>query len=255
MDGMLISQLAERTGVPATTLRFYERAGLLPASRTTGGYRVFDAAALDRLAFIGAGKRLGLPLAEIGALLDVRASSACRDVRADLRPRITARVDETTHRIAELTAFTTTLHTALDHLDALPDSSAPCTPACVTAPDPHPEDGPRSQADDRPGPWPDPAAWRTAPVACTLAGDDRAERASDWRAALDGAVRTPVPDGIRLTLPAARAAAVAELAAAEQDCCPFFDIRVHFAGHELHLDVRAPEAAADLLAEVFGPYA
>lgn len=234
---MLISQLAERTGVPATTLRFYERAGLLPASRTTGGYRVFDATALDRLAFIGAGKRLGLPLEEIGALLDVRASGACRDVRAGLRPRVAARVDETAHRIAELTAFTTTLHTALDHLDALPDSTAPCTPDCLPTTGPVPE------------------AWRTAPVACTLTGDGRAERAAAWRTALDGAVRTPVPDGIRLTLPATRAAAVAELAAAEQACCPFFDIRVHFAGHDLHLDVRAPEAAADLLAEVFGPYA
>ncbi|WP_416316268.1 MerR family DNA-binding transcriptional regulator [Streptomyces sp. S584] len=36
---MRISQLAERSGVPATTLRFYEGVGLLPADRTPAGYR------------------------------------------------------------------------------------------------------------------------------------------------------------------------------------------------------------------------
>ncbi|WP_345128150.1 MerR family transcriptional regulator, partial [Streptomyces chiangmaiensis] len=36
-----ISQLAEHSGVPASTLRFYETAGLLPAERTASGYRVY----------------------------------------------------------------------------------------------------------------------------------------------------------------------------------------------------------------------
>jgi hypothetical protein len=250
---------------------------------------VFDADAPDRLAFIGAGKRLGLPLEEIAALLDVRAAGVCRDVRAALRPRIAAHADDTAHRIAELTAFTATLHTALAHLDALPDSTAPCTPACdptaeptrraklesATPRDTNPEAGPEadpeanseanseadpeanSEADPEAGPEanPEAEAWRTAPVACSLTGGDRAERASAWRAALDGAVRTPIPDGVRLTLPAGRAAAIAELAAAEQACCAFFDIRVHFAAHALDLEVRGPAAATDLLAEVFGPYA
>lgn len=60
---MRISQLAERSGVPATTLRFYEGAGLLPADRTPAGYRSYDEDAVERLAFIGAAKRLGLPSA------------------------------------------------------------------------------------------------------------------------------------------------------------------------------------------------
>ncbi|WP_244318556.1 MerR family DNA-binding transcriptional regulator [Streptomyces brevispora] len=50
---MRISQLAERSGVPATTLRFYETAGLLPAERTPAGYRLYGQDAVDRLAFIG----------------------------------------------------------------------------------------------------------------------------------------------------------------------------------------------------------
>ncbi|MBV9847455.1 MAG: MerR family DNA-binding transcriptional regulator, partial [Kutzneria sp.] len=49
-----ISQLAERAGVPATTLRFYEQAGLLPAQRSESGYRLYDDTAVERLAFIAA---------------------------------------------------------------------------------------------------------------------------------------------------------------------------------------------------------
>ncbi|WP_256256151.1 MerR family DNA-binding transcriptional regulator [Streptomyces sp. MUSC 14] len=41
MTALRISQLAARSGVPATTLRFYEGAGLLPADRTPSGYRVY----------------------------------------------------------------------------------------------------------------------------------------------------------------------------------------------------------------------
>ena len=50
----------------ATTLRFYEGAGLLPG-RTPAGYRVYGEDAVERLGFIGAGKHLGLLLEEIGA--------------------------------------------------------------------------------------------------------------------------------------------------------------------------------------------
>ncbi|MGU3500710.1 MerR family DNA-binding transcriptional regulator [Mycobacterium sp. C31M] len=42
MTDMRISQLAARSGVPATTLRYYESAGLLRAGRTAAGYRIYD---------------------------------------------------------------------------------------------------------------------------------------------------------------------------------------------------------------------
>ena len=71
MSTYRISQLAERTGVPATTLRFYEQSGLLPAGRTPAGYRVYDETAVDQLAFINSGKMMGLALDEIGELLQV----------------------------------------------------------------------------------------------------------------------------------------------------------------------------------------
>jgi DNA-binding transcriptional MerR regulator len=64
-----ISELARRTGVSASTLRFYEQAGLLSAARTASGYRVYDEQAVRRLEFVGAAKLLGLPLEEIRDLL------------------------------------------------------------------------------------------------------------------------------------------------------------------------------------------
>ena len=77
MTDLLISQLADRTGIPATTLRFYETAGLLPAGRTPGGYRVYGEDAVERLGFIIPAKRLGLPLEEIAGLLHVWADGSC----------------------------------------------------------------------------------------------------------------------------------------------------------------------------------
>lgn len=242
---MRISQLAERCGVPATTLRFYEGAGLLPAERTPTGYRLYGE---------DAAKHLGLPLEEIGNLLTVWETGACKDVKADLRPRIAARLDEAQQRIAELTAFTDSLHTALDHLDALPDREHRCDPQCgfltqprfanESATDTEPGHEAREQVAER---------WQGEPVACSLSGEDRVARADTWHAAIDGAARTTIDGGLRLTVPAERTAAIAELAAAEQRCCPFFDFRLHLDGPDLHLEVRASAEAAGLAAELFGP--
>ncbi|MFD5036597.1 MerR family DNA-binding transcriptional regulator [Streptomyces sp. NPDC058377] len=55
---MRISQLAERSGVPATTLRFYAGAGLLPADRTPAGYRVYGEDAVERYGGGGRGVRV-----------------------------------------------------------------------------------------------------------------------------------------------------------------------------------------------------
>ncbi|MEU1020738.1 MerR family transcriptional regulator [Streptomyces sp. NPDC005904] len=260
MTTMRISQLAERSGVPATTLRFYEGAGLLAADRTPAGYRLYGEDVVERLAFIGAAKHLGLPLEEISELLGIWEAGACRDVKADLRPRIAARLAEADFRAAELAAFTSSLHTALEHLDALPDRASPCDPECgFLSPSPPPSTGAQPVdvvlAPNRQAAEAEVERWRTAPVACSLSGDGLHERTGHWREAIDGAVRTAVPDGLRLSLPVDRAARVAELAAAEQQCCPFFDFLLHLDGPRLHLVVRAPSDGASLLTDLFGPAA
>lgn len=254
MSGLRISQLAERSGVPATTLRFYETAGLLPADRTPAGYRVYDETAVERLGFIGAAKQLGLPLEEIAELIQVWTDGSCAQVRADLRPRLAVRIADAEQRSTELAGFVTTLQAAVRHLDALPDRAGRCDPQCgFLGPQPSGSAAPvpielhrtRQDAEDQ--------AWRTAPVACSLNGEDMKERAAQWRVLLEDAEHEQIPDGVRLSMPAERAGQIAELATAEQQCCPFFDFRLHLAGSKVRLEVRAPTDAADLLAELFTP--
>lgn len=74
MTALTISQLAHRTGVPATTLRYYEKVGILPApARTDSGYRVYDEGAIARLAFVQRAKTLGIDLDDIARQLDISA--------------------------------------------------------------------------------------------------------------------------------------------------------------------------------------
>lgn len=66
---MRIKEVAERTGFSAPTLRYYEEIGLLPApTRTAAGYRTYDEATVERLAFIARAKWLGCSLDEIADL-------------------------------------------------------------------------------------------------------------------------------------------------------------------------------------------
>jgi MerR family copper efflux transcriptional regulator len=250
MTDLLISQLADRVGIPATTLRFYESAGLLPAGRTPGGYRIYGEDAVARLGFITAAKQLGLPLDEIGELLHAWAGGSCAQVRGSLRPRLAARIVEAEQRASELAAFTATLHRAREHLDALPDRDGRCDPQCGflahgPAADAHPVALHRTRQDA------EAQARLSTPVACSLGGQAVSDRTRQWQDLLADADRELLPDGIRLTMPSALAAQVAGMAAAEQQCCPFLDFRLHLAGQQLHLEVRGPAEAASMLAGLF----
>jgi DNA-binding transcriptional MerR regulator len=73
-----ISAQAATLGLTADTLRYYERLGLLPAPpRTAAGYRVYDEDMAARLQFICDAKRMGLRLADIKELLDIRDRGQC----------------------------------------------------------------------------------------------------------------------------------------------------------------------------------
>lgn len=75
-DEMLtVSEVAERSGFAASALRFYERAGLIKARRTTGGQRRYERSVLRRLAFIRAARHVGLTLDEIKRALATLPSS------------------------------------------------------------------------------------------------------------------------------------------------------------------------------------
>jgi MerR family transcriptional regulator, redox-sensitive transcriptional activator SoxR len=68
-DLLTIGQVAERSGVAASALRYYETQGLVSASRTAGGARRFPRSVLRRLAFIRAAQNVGLSLPEIRTAL------------------------------------------------------------------------------------------------------------------------------------------------------------------------------------------
>lgn len=66
---MDISEVARQTGVAASTLRFYEKKGLISATRSAGERRHFAPDVLDQLGLIALGQAGGLSLGEIGAML------------------------------------------------------------------------------------------------------------------------------------------------------------------------------------------
>jgi MerR family transcriptional regulator, redox-sensitive transcriptional activator SoxR len=66
---LTIGQVAARSGVAPSALRFYEDAGLIAAGRTSGNQRRYGRATLRRIAVIQAGKAAGVPLAEIRSAL------------------------------------------------------------------------------------------------------------------------------------------------------------------------------------------
>jgi MerR family transcriptional regulator, redox-sensitive transcriptional activator SoxR len=68
-ETLSIGEVAKRASVNVSTIRFYERRGLMPEPDRIGGQRRFTAAAVQRLGIIGAAKRAGFTLDEIGALL------------------------------------------------------------------------------------------------------------------------------------------------------------------------------------------
>ena len=64
-ETLTIGEVAARSGVPHTALRFYEERGLIASERTTGNQRKYHRAVLRRLAFIRTAQRVGLSLEEI----------------------------------------------------------------------------------------------------------------------------------------------------------------------------------------------
>ena len=95
---MRIGELAERAGISAKAIRYYEQIGIMtPPERSASGYRVFDEAALGRLGFVRAAQALGLTLGEIRQIIAFRdnGQAPCAHVTdlvqrhaADLEARI-----------------------------------------------------------------------------------------------------------------------------------------------------------------------
>lgn len=103
-DRLSIGTLARATGTKVETVRYYERAGLLPApARTGGNYRAYQQAHLDRLGFIRRARGLGFSLGEVRELLRLsdQPDRSCEEVDRIAREHLA----EVERKVADLAAL------------------------------------------------------------------------------------------------------------------------------------------------------
>jgi DNA-binding transcriptional MerR regulator len=97
---MTIGELAKRTGLRASAIRFYEQAGLLPKPARTSGQRRYDASILDRIAVLERAKTCGFTLSEIGLLFNDHGSHSIKWRRLAVKKM--AELDMAMERIATM---------------------------------------------------------------------------------------------------------------------------------------------------------
>jgi DNA-binding transcriptional MerR regulator len=94
-----IAEVSRRSGVPASTLRFYEEKGLIASAGRHGLRRVYEPAVFERLALIALGQASGFTLEEIGEMF-------CADGRVKIdRQMLSAKADELDRTLRRLTAM------------------------------------------------------------------------------------------------------------------------------------------------------
>ncbi len=108
-----ISQLAKAAEIPTTTLRYYERIGLVEAEdRSQGNYRLYGDESLKKVKFIKAAQSIGFKLDDVKALLATPVSTAasCRDVQSLIEERLS----EVSQRLKDLRHVQRVLKSSLE---------------------------------------------------------------------------------------------------------------------------------------------
>ena len=104
---MNIKDVAERSGLPAKTIRYYEEIGLIRPLRGANGYRAFRESDLHKLSFLGRARGLGFTIEECRRLLALYED---RDrASADVKALAEAHLQAMERKIAELRAMQATL--------------------------------------------------------------------------------------------------------------------------------------------------
>ena len=251
VDGLKISDVAALTGFSASTLRFYDDTGLVSPGRTASGYRAYSGRAVESLRFIARAKRLGLSLEEITDLVSLFDADRCAPMQDRLRGLVDRKVIGAQEQIEELSAFVDELRRVRTGLDLhTPEGACDDECGCIT-------DGvsgiaesvvltrkpsaPRRSRNARPS---------DIPIACTLAPNKVDGRIGQWRALVDRATGVQsVDSGARLSFNrSVELAPIAELLAAEQDCCRFFTFRLTITATNVLVDITGPASAEPLIA-------
>jgi len=119
---MNIGEVADKSGVPAKTIRYYEEVGLIPpARRGATGYRSYDARDLATLRFVQRARSLGFAVKDVGALLALWHDS--ERASAEVKSLAGHHVDEIDRKLAELRSMRRTLVDLMErcHGDDRPD--------------------------------------------------------------------------------------------------------------------------------------
>ena len=231
MTGTRISDLAGAVGVAPSTVRYYERIGLVPEpERTASGYRVYTAEAEARLRFIVRGKQLGLSLEQVGELLGVWEGTNCATTQEHLMSLLDEKQAEVTAHIGELRRFSEQLREVQQQLVSTPapDTCSPELDCCAPVIADEVNEG--------------------ASIACTLDPDGMtvrmAELAQLFREALVG--RDTTVDGIRFRFAADSGVEdqIRDLARREQACCSFFSFTIEVHGDEVWWDASVTDPGA-----------
>jgi len=106
---MNIGQVAERTNLPAKTIRYYEDIGLVKPMRTDNGYRAFRDTDLHKLTFLGRARALGFSIEDCRALLALYEDQS--RASADVKRLATEHLVEIESKIATLQIMHDTLST------------------------------------------------------------------------------------------------------------------------------------------------
>lgn len=118
--GYRIGDVTRLTGVPADTLRYYEKIGLLPRiHRNAAGARVYTEGDISRLNFIRRAQKMNFSLAEIASLLDMRENP--RRARKGVRELTAAKLAAIEARLEELSTLRNELQLLLNLCQASGD--------------------------------------------------------------------------------------------------------------------------------------
>jgi Cu(I)-responsive transcriptional regulator len=118
---MNIGDAADRSGLPAKTIRYYEEIGLLTPARAENGYRDYSASDVHRLKFLQRSRSLGFSVEECRQLLSLYGDTHRES--ADVKAIAKAKLGEVDRKISELMELRDTLRHLVDHChgDARPD--------------------------------------------------------------------------------------------------------------------------------------
>lgn len=247
MTGHKISEAARRSGFSVSTLRFYEKRGVVVPDRSDSGYRTYRDHDIEALRFVARGKRLGLTLDQITELLGLLDEDECAPVQSRMVELVAGRIEQAQGQIAELTTFTAQLRTVHANLAATtPEGACDEDCGCTTDPNHRPE---------RPITSPIPLrADGSSEVACSLDPHLVGGRIADWmRLMAKSTAREPIPAGVRVWFgPDVDLRSLAELAAAEQACCSFFRFDIGIGADGITFDVTGPDQAQGVIGSLFG---